>query len=92
MVGGPGKSWKSVNSSSKVFLKDIKEQPDGKIQQLKKYFMWVLEKTFWDLKKSWKFVSGKRVRTLFLWFNFQGFVKVLNVILYPESLGSLASG
>ena len=35
MVGGPEKSWKSVNSSNEVFLKDIEEQPDGKIQQLK---------------------------------------------------------
>ena len=32
---GSWKSWKSVNSSSKVFLKDIEDQPDGKIQQLK---------------------------------------------------------
>ena len=28
------KSWKSVNPSNKVFLKDIEEQSDGKIQQL----------------------------------------------------------
>ena len=34
MVGGPGKSWKSVNLSNNVFLKDIEEQPHGKIQQL----------------------------------------------------------
>ena len=34
MVRGPGKSWKSVNSCNKVFLKDTEEQPDGKIQQL----------------------------------------------------------
>ena len=40
MVGGPGKSWISVNSSNKVLLKDIKEQPDGKIQQLKNYGSW----------------------------------------------------
>ena len=30
-----GKSLKMVNSSNKVFLKDIKKQPDWKIQQLK---------------------------------------------------------
>ena len=35
IVGGPGKSWKFVNSINDVFLKDIEEQPDGKIQQLK---------------------------------------------------------
>ena len=46
--GGPGKSWKSVNSSYKVFLKDIEEKPDGKMQQLKNNLcvFWVLEKTF----------------------------------------------
>ena len=34
MVGGPAKSWKSVNSSNTIFLKDIEAQPVGKIQQL----------------------------------------------------------
>ena len=34
MVGDRGKSWKSVNSSNTIFLKDIEEQPDGKVQQL----------------------------------------------------------
>ena len=34
MVGGPGKSWESVNSSNNVYLKYIEEQPEGKIQQL----------------------------------------------------------
>ena len=38
-VEGPGKSWKLVNSSNKVFLKDIGwEQPDGKVQQIKKHY------------------------------------------------------
>ena len=32
-VRGPVKSWKSVSSSTKVFMKDMEEQPDGKIQQ-----------------------------------------------------------
>ena len=31
MVGGPRESWKSVNSSNKLFLRDIKEWQDGKI-------------------------------------------------------------
>ena len=44
MVGGPGKSWKSVNLSNKILLKDIEEQPDGKIQQLKKI---ILMHVFW---------------------------------------------
>ena len=39
MVGGPGKSWKSVNSNNKVLLKGIEKQRDGKIKQLKKYLM-----------------------------------------------------
>ena len=34
MVIGPGKSWKSVNLSNKVLLKDVEEQPDEKIEQL----------------------------------------------------------
>lgn len=35
MEGGPGKFWKSANSCIKVFLKDLEEQPHGKVQQLK---------------------------------------------------------
>ena len=39
---GLAKSWKSVNSSDKVFLKNIKQQPDGKIQQLVKILMGIM--------------------------------------------------
>ena len=31
MIAGPGIPWNFVNSSNKVFLKDIEEQRDGKI-------------------------------------------------------------
>ena len=34
MVGVPRKSWKSVNSIIRVFLKDITEQPIRKFHQL----------------------------------------------------------
>ena len=38
MVGGLGKSWKSVNARNKVCLKDIEAHPDGKIQRLSVYY------------------------------------------------------
>ena len=38
VIGGLGKSWKSVNARNKVCLKDIEKQPDGKIQQLYVYY------------------------------------------------------
>ena len=38
MVGGLGKSWKSIDARNKVCLNDIKEQPVGKIQQLNVYY------------------------------------------------------
>ena len=41
MVGVPGKSWKSVNSSNKVFLQDIEEQPG-----LEKSWKFVSEKGY----------------------------------------------
>lgn len=56
------KSWKFANSRDYVFLKDIEEQTDGKIQELKNTYLCIfgrVKKKIWVLGQSGKFVSDK---------------------------------
>ena len=42
MVGSLGKPWKYVNTTDYIFLEDIEEQRDGKIQQLSNTYLSIM--------------------------------------------------
>ena len=60
MVGSPGKSWKSVNSSNKVFLKTLRGSQVGRSDNLKIHLMYYVSIMYPRKKKTFRGLESSR--------------------------------